>query len=90
MNTGPTEDEALKEEIDPSHDDHLGNHHHHLGLHTGHHAVHGSWVGHGIWRSRRCIARFRRSIFEVSTCLEGVREMVRNSPIECWGYRRVS
>ncbi len=47
-----THDEPLKEEVNPSHDDHLWHHHDHLRFHSGHHAVHGRRVRKRIWGRR--------------------------------------
>jgi hypothetical protein len=83
-----TQDEALEEEIDPAHNDHLGDHHHHLRLHTSHHTVHGCRVGH---RVRRCrgVVTFRWAIFEVLSGLVSFRKVARDGLIECRGYRRI-
>ena len=69
-----TQYEALKKKVDPSHDDHLGNHHHHLCFHTSHHAVHGRRVSQGIRRYGRRIA-LGWSVFEICPRSKRMREV---------------
>ncbi len=73
-----TEYEALEEEIDPAHDDHLRDHHDHLRLHTRHHAVHRVGVREGVRRCARGRVSFRRAILEVRALGERMREVLRD------------
>ncbi len=52
MKRGPTQNKALEEKVDPTHDDHLRDHHDHLILHATHHTLHRSWVREHASRGR--------------------------------------
>lgn len=88
---GLTEDEALEEEVDPAHDDHLRDHHHHLRLHPGHHAFHSVRVCQGVGRCARGRVALRRAIFEVGAVRERLRKILGDRLVVRgwqWGVRR--
>ena len=79
-----TQHEALEEKVDPTHNNHLRDHHDHLCLHSRHHAVHSSGVSQRVrWRSRRLFA----AVLEISARLERVGEVLGDGVVVIRGYR---
>jgi hypothetical protein len=88
-----TENETLKEKVDPAHDDHLRYHHHHLCLHPRHHTVHltrvAEWIRWCLWATR--IVWLGRPVFEVGSVGEGLCEVLGDGAVLCegkWGEGR--
>ena len=84
-----TEHETLEEEVDPAHDDHLGDHHHHLRLHLAHHTVHSCGVGERVRGCALLRVAFGRAVFEVGAIRERLREVLRDRFVVGGRERRV-